>query len=95
MPTFHLEGQFGGAFEAGLQVALGVDTVTIASARDVPLVFIAEELFKDAGEGSRVVDGSEIASFEDCSHAVDLRRNDRQALGHRFHHGKGGTGFPA
>jgi hypothetical protein len=72
-----------------------VDAVTIASARNVPLVFIAEEFFEDAREGFRVVDGSKIASFEDCSHPVDLRGNDRKALGHRFHHGKGGTGFPA
>jgi hypothetical protein len=71
-----------------------VNEVTIASARGVPLVCIAEESFKDAGKGARVVDGRKIASFEDCSHAVDLRGNDRKGLRHRFHHGQGGTGFP-
>ena len=93
--TTHSKREFGGALEAGFQVALDVDEFTIASAGDATLMFIAEQFFKDAREGFRIVDGSQIASFEDRSHPVDARRDDRKALGHRLHYRERRACFPA
>lgn len=56
-----------------------MDKFTIASAGDATLMFVAEEFSKDAREGFRIIDGSQIASFEDRGHPVDVRGDDRKA----------------